>query len=629
GTSTAGTYYAESRDNTGSGCLSATRTAVTLTVNPNPAAPTGSDVMACSNTLPASLTVTTPGGVSVDWYDSPSGGFLLLAGNNSYSTSSAGTYYAEAESGSCLSTSRKAIALAVNPSPSATLSGNNTICLGQPTSMHLVFTGTGPWDYTISDGTQNIPGSSSSNPDDINIIPNAGGNHVYTVTVLSDANCNGSSTGSAVIDVNTAPPATTIGSISGAAEACSGDIQLMTATTAGGPGLTYSWNTGSNSSVVLFSTNISGPWTAGPFSTTANTVYAQFGSLAASSGYNICTQAVNGCGSSNNKCDWIRGKVSVPGTIVGSTVACPGNVKTYSCGISGGASTYTWTLGGSTSPITSGQGNSSPVQVTYPAGFTSGQLCVTASLACGGSSTSAPRCVLVSATPVVPGAFTSSPSRVCPGQSNVLFTVGVSNYAGYNWTVPVGATIVETPPYTNSIHVNFPTPYTGAPPVCAYATSACATSVGRCKTVGSNVPGQPGSMTGPINGVCAPATVQYSVSFDPLATSYTWVLPSGATGVVQNGSSIQFSMSGNFTTGYITVYANTNLCTPGISPARTLTVNGKPSTPGTITAFPTTWCPGGFPTFSIVPPNTPLPTFNWTVSNGTITAGQGSNNIDV
>jgi hypothetical protein len=40
------------------------------------------------------------------------------------------------------------------------------------------------------------------------------------------------------------------------------------------------------------------------------------------------------------------------------------------------------------------------------------------------------------------------------------------------------------------------------------------------------------------------------------------------------------------------------------------------------------WCTGGFVNFSVTSV-TPLPSYNWTVSNGTITAGQGSNNIDV
>src|SRR6185436_6773354 len=152
---------------------------------------------------------------------------------------------------------------------------------------------------------------------------------------------------------------------------------LITVNTVGGANA-YSWNTGTNSSVVKYSTNIGGPFVSGPFQTNTNQVYAQFGALAGSSGYNICVQGVNACGSTNNKCDWIRGVVGVPGTITppAGVVACPNDVKNYSCGASGGATVYNWTLGGSATPITSGQGTTN-VSVTFPPALTSAQLCVT------------------------------------------------------------------------------------------------------------------------------------------------------------------------------------------------------------------------------------------------------------
>ena len=513
----------------------------------------------------------------------------------------------------------------VIPAPTAAISGDNTICLGQPTTLHLIFTGTGPWNYTISDGTQVITGSSTNNPDDINITPLTAGNHVYTVTILSDANCTGTGSGSATIIVNSIPPSTTITSISGTADACSGDVKLITANTTGGSGFNISWNTGTSSSVVKFSDNSGGPFVNGPFTTTGNTVYAQFGALVGGTGYNVCAQAFNACGSSANVCRWIRGKVSVPGTITGSSVACSNDVKNYACGVSAGAAIYTWTFSVAGAVITNN--GTQNVQVTFPT-FTSGQLCVTAALACGGSSTSAPRCLTVTNAPVIPGNFTSGPSKVCPGATNVLFTVPASNYAtGYNWTVPPGCTIVSGQ-NTTSVTVNFPNPYTGAPPVCVYATSACASSAGRCKTVGSNIPVTPGAMAGPTTGVCN-STVQYSVPNSPGATSYTWTIPAGSTNLIGQGTTaIQFQTASNFNTGQVTVVANTTLCTPGSSSARTITINGKPATPGVITANPLTWCAGAPVSFSVTPAS-PLPNYSWTVTNGTITGGQGTANMDM
>lgn len=450
----------------------------------------------------------------------------------------------------------------------------------------------------------------------------------YRIRVVSNSPGKNGSDNGGNIAVSNGPPSNSVALPSAPAEACNGTVSLITVNIVGGTNVTYSWNTGSNSSVVLYSNNIGGPFTAGPFSTTANQVYAQFGALAGGSGYNICVQGVNPCGSTNNKCVWIRGIVSVPGTITpaNGAVACPNDVKNYSCGVSGGASVYSWTLAGSSSPVTSGQGTQN-VQVTFPAGFTSGQLCVTASLGCGGSSVSAPRCMLVSKTPIVPGAM-SGPTKVCPGSAGVVFSVpAVTGATGYTWTTPAGTTITSGQG-SASITVNFPTPFTTSSPVCVTANSNCASSVARCQSVSSYIPGQPGSMTGSTTNICN-STVQYSVPNVPGATSYNWTNPAGTTITSgQTTTTILLSVGSTFTSGFLSVTASTTACTPGTGPARTITIYGKPNTPVTIAASPASWCNGGFVNFSTAGV-TPAVTCNWSVSNGTITAGQGGNNIDV
>jgi photosystem II stability/assembly factor-like uncharacterized protein len=74
----------------------------------------------CQNTLPAVLTATSASGYVTDWYSASSGGTLLLAGSNTYTTSTAGTYYAESRNPSlagCVST-RTAITLGITALPS-------------------------------------------------------------------------------------------------------------------------------------------------------------------------------------------------------------------------------------------------------------------------------------------------------------------------------------------------------------------------------------------------------------------------------------------------------------------------------------------------------------------------------
>jgi hypothetical protein len=431
------------------------------------------------------------------------------------------------------------------------------------------------------------------------------------------------------IAISNAPPGIVTGGFTAPAFACNTSVSLITVTPVGGQNIHYYWNTGSNSSVVLFSTNIGGPFSPGSFSTPTNQVYAQFGAVGGGqSGYDVCVQGVNGCGSTVNRCIWIRGVVNSPGPITpaNGVVACPNTSQPYSCGLSGGATLYTWTLAGSATPVTSGQGTPN-VQVTFPNTFTSGQLCVTAALACGGASTSPARCITINNNPANP-AIPSGVATVCPGANGVVYSVpAVTGASGYTWTVPANATIAAGA-NTPAVTVNFPTLYTGSNSVCVTATSVCGASAVKCKTVASGIPNQPAGITGPLTNVCN-STVQYSV-VNPIASSYTWTNPAGTTiSGSATGSTILLNFSPTFTSGVLIVAANSSMCAPATgTPRSSSTIWGRPNNPGAITANPNVFCSGGVVNFSVTPAS-PLPTYNWTISNGTIDAGQGSNNIDV
>ena len=513
--------------------------------------------------------------------------------------------------------------------PTATISGNSSICLAQSASVNLSFTGTGPWSGTVSDGSNTVPfGPTGSTSISVNVTPSSNGTHNYTVTALSDANCGtGSGSGTAVILVSGAAPTGTAGTITTPVIACNAQVSWLQVNTIAGQNVQYSWNTGSGSGAILFSNNIGGPFTPGPFTTNTPDVYAQFGAPVAS-GYYVCVQGVNGCGSTNNKCQWVRGKVSVPGSIFGSEVACPNDVKNYVAAASAGATVYNWTLGGSATPVTSGQGTTN-VSVTFPPAFVSGQLCVTAALACGGSSTSAPRCMQITKNPAMPGNFTAGPAKVCPGSTNVIFTVPNNpNVSSYSWTYPAGCT-VNGASNTNSLSLNFPANYSGAPPVCVTAVSPCGTSAAKCKTVGSFIPLIPSAIQGPSANICN-STVQFEVNTDPNATGgYLWTNPAGTTiSSGQGSNTILLSVSSSFTSGTLSVVAKTASCTPGNSPSRSLVINGKPAVPANITANPLTWCANATVNFSTTPVS-PLPTYNWTTNKGVVTAGQGTSNADI
>ncbi len=121
------TYYAESNDGT---CPSLTRTAVTLTINPAPAAPISTgNITQCEvspiQTLDANNAITPILGITFTWYDAPTLGNIVTT--PTLNTVGTVTYYAEANDGTCPSYSRTAVTLTINPAPSAPTSNGDII----------------------------------------------------------------------------------------------------------------------------------------------------------------------------------------------------------------------------------------------------------------------------------------------------------------------------------------------------------------------------------------------------------------------------------------------------------------------------------------------------------------------
>ncbi|WP_242527899.1 T9SS type B sorting domain-containing protein [Allomuricauda sp. CAU 1633] len=76
------------------------------------------DISLCAN-FTGGVAASVPDGITINWYDAPTGGTLLQAGSRSYDTTINGTYYAEAvtEIAGCFSDSRTAVSIMYNPLP--------------------------------------------------------------------------------------------------------------------------------------------------------------------------------------------------------------------------------------------------------------------------------------------------------------------------------------------------------------------------------------------------------------------------------------------------------------------------------------------------------------------------------
>jgi subtilisin-like proprotein convertase family protein len=578
--------------------------------------------------LLSSVTGGTPG-YNYQW--SGPNGFSSTAANpvrSNITPSDAGMYQVTVTDDNNCQTSASVNISTTNP-PTAFISGNMDLCLGNSGVVTLNFTGSGPWTYSVGGSGGPYNGTTNNSSVNISVTPASGGHQEYSLLSISDANCAGSVSGTANAYVSTAPPTSTVQTITAPSGRCSGDIALINVNTVNGQFVKYSWNTGSNSSQVQFSTSSNGPFAAGPFITSTNQVYAQFGTLAAhSSGYNICVKGINGCGVINNKCVFVRGKVSVPNAITGSPVQCSGaSGQVYTVNtIPAGTETLVWSFSVPGAVITPlNPPLNSQVSIDFPA-FATGTLSVQAGLFCLGSSLSAPRSMIISnttATPAVP----SGPTKVCPGNSYTYSVPMVTGAATYNWTVPANANIVAGAG-TNSITVQFnSTPINFVNGIISVnVTSICGALSGTSsRSLSSMVPSTPGSMSGPTTGVCN-STYNYSVPAVSGVT-YNWTLPPGASG---NSSTnvIAVTFSNSFVNGQVSVTASAAGCAVP-SNARTLNVNGMPATPSSISVLfaPCNGGPGQFKTTTV----SGATSYTWTVpANGsTIDNGQGSDQVDV
>ena len=108
-----------------------------ITVLPIPPAPTSNgDVEICEGEI-GLLSVNTLDAYSINWYDAPTGGNLILSNERRLEVNNAGTYYAEANSSEieCASTTRTAVTLTVNPLPVVPDDSSTFLCEDSSTTL--------------------------------------------------------------------------------------------------------------------------------------------------------------------------------------------------------------------------------------------------------------------------------------------------------------------------------------------------------------------------------------------------------------------------------------------------------------------------------------------------------------
>jgi hypothetical protein len=150
-------------------------------------------------------------------------------------------------------------------------------------------------------------------------------------------------------------------------------------------------------------------------------------------------KAGNSCGITGSYCFTINvypTPNSISG-ITGSANGVCGSNKYYSVPSQSGI-TFTWSIPPGAS-ILSGQGTRQ-IYVSFSSLFSTGDITVTASSACG---TSVTAFKTISGAPSSPSSITG-PTSICFNAQNVSYScTSVSGSTSYQWTIPAGATIVS------------------------------------------------------------------------------------------------------------------------------------------------------------------------------------------
>lgn len=215
------TYYVQT---TIAGCQSS-RTPVTVTVTPLPAAPTIANTTICTGNT-TTLAATAPGG-AYQWYDAASGGNLLTSAST-FSTPSlyaTASYYVQTTLAGCTG-NRSVVTVTVNPAPAAPTVLGTTICAGN--SSFLTATAPGgnyEWYDAAAGGVQLGSGSNFTTP----ALNNTTTYYVQTTV----AGCTGNRT-AVTVSVTPKPAAPTLQ----AASVCAGSSASLAATAPGG---SYQW----------------------------------------------------------------------------------------------------------------------------------------------------------------------------------------------------------------------------------------------------------------------------------------------------------------------------------------------------------------------------------------------------
>jgi gliding motility-associated-like protein len=584
----------------GTPATTATVTVEVISVPADATAITGSAVVCQGQTAVAYDVAAISSATSYIW-TFPSG-----ATGSGTTNSITADYSASALSGSitvqgsniCGTGAISSLPVTVNPlvGPPGTLSGPLSVCQGQSSVIYTVtdVLHVSTYSWTLPSGAT---GSSVTNTISVDF----GTSAVSGLVSVKAVNSCGEGTASTLsVTVNPLPVAA--GTITGISTVCQSQSSVVYSVPAITGASTYVWTL---------------PAGATGTSTTSS-ITVNYG-VSAISG-NITVKGNNSCGDGvvSTLPITVNPLPDAAGTITGAPVVCQGQSSViYTVPTIGNASSYIWTLpSGAT-----GTSITNSISVNFDNTAVTGNITVKGSNSCG-FGTASIHAITINPLPSTPGSITGK-AAVCQGEASVSYSVLPVSYAtSYIWTLPTGASGSST---NNTITVSYSNSAVSGS-ITVKGNNTCGD--GPVSTLPVSVdllPVAAGTITGNSTVCQGQSSVVYSVPSITNATSYTWTLPSGATGI-STTNSITVNYGATAVSGNISV-KGTNACGDGIPSTHGITVNPLPLAAGTIAGLATV-CQGQASVIYSVPAITNAVSYIWSLPSGT-TGTSTTNSITV
>ena len=380
----AGTYYAEARDLL-TGCVSRTRTPITLTINEAPTVEAIADRSIVCPGETAMLSANATGGTAPYIFTWDNG---LGEGRNQSVNPITTTTYTVTVTDALNCTATATLTITVNPNPEVSITTDrDTICAGE--NANLSATGSGglpPYSFNWSDG------SSGANP---TVSPTE--TTIYTVTITDENGCTNVSAPLTIV-VNPRPE---VSADANRSTICEGDSTLIFAVATGGTEpYSYEWDNGLGNG----SSHIVTP----PATTT----------------YNVTVTDANGCTNTASVTVTVTPGLDVSiSTDAENNQVCEGNAATLTANVSNGVAPfrYNWD-------------NDLPAEATVtimPLVTTTYSVTVTDAVGCIGEAT-----LTITVNPNPEVSITTDRDTICAGENANLSATGSGGQPPYtfNWS---------------------------------------------------------------------------------------------------------------------------------------------------------------------------------------------------